>query len=296
MANERVLKTANDAFKAEDWATAARLYDQLYQENKTVKLNHLVVKCHYELAQYEIALAVMREQEQSYFEDHYHMILWAKIMLANHLNIMVRIAMVTLPDVPQEMTLLVTEYEAAVRQRPDFKQRYQTFYQLSAGDVTEQRHQFEMGKALPIAEWQTAVTHLLTDPFVKPIVRVSLLEMLTKLKVTDPVSYVWLDGTATDVVPSQLSPLDDLPVVQTTQDALQTLLADDDPITQQLYAESLRVQLSLLYPFVNRAVTAPQKWVCVLTGQISDGDDDPTTQQMIDWQGRLGEMMQEMTS
>ncbi|WP_054707782.1 hypothetical protein [Secundilactobacillus paracollinoides] len=117
MANERVLKTANDAFKAEDWATAARLYDQLYQENKTVKLNHLVVKCHYELAQYEIALAVMREQEQSYFEDHYHMILWAKIMLANHLNIMVRIAMVTLPDVPQEMTLLVTEYEAAVRQR-----------------------------------------------------------------------------------------------------------------------------------------------------------------------------------
>ncbi|KRM74072.1 hypothetical protein [Secundilactobacillus collinoides] len=295
MTNDRLLKSANDAFSDENWAKAADLYDQLYQAEKTVKLNHLLVKSRYEMGRPETALAVMREQEQSYFEDNYHVILWTKVMLANRLNVMVRVAMKTLTAVPHEMGVLVTEYEDVYLQTAHFSKDYQQFYQLSAQNLTGQRHQFEVGKALPLKEWLAAATHLLTDPFVKPIVRVSLLELMHKLKTDTPVHYLWLDGQPHDVVPSDLPELDDIPIVQATQAALGQVVADDDPITQQLYSESLRVQLSLLYPFVDHAVTNSKKWVRVLTGQISPDDPNSELQTMMKWQAKLAKMMQEMT-
>ncbi len=44
--------------------------------------------------------------------------------------------------------------------------------------MAQQRRIFEAGKQLPLEEWLTATKALLVDPFVKPIIRVSLLEMV----------------------------------------------------------------------------------------------------------------------
>ncbi|KRK98238.1 hypothetical protein FD04_GL001218 [Secundilactobacillus odoratitofui DSM 19909 = JCM 15043] len=293
----RQLKSANQAFKDAKWHEAALLYEQVYQLEKSAKVNHLLVKSLYEDQQYKLAYQVMLDDPNSYLMDQSHLVLMVKVMLATNQLMMAHILMASLPQVPEEVTTLITASEQQFRQRPDFQTRYQAFYQLSSQTTLQQQRAFEEGKQLPLSEWLTAARSLLTDPFVKPIVRVSVLEMLVKLKRSERYDFRWLDDQNYSLNPNQLVPLADMPIVSQLHASLAEVINTDDPVTFQLYQNELGLQTTLLYPFVDRAIQSPDLWVNRLVhGDLVQSAQLPERYTLEWWHRKLAQVIANMTT
>lgn len=292
----RNLQLANEAFKKAQWRQAAQLYEQEYQSASSEKINHLLVKSLFEDHQYKMAYTVMMDNLNSYLMDEQHVVLMVRVLLANHQLLMAHVLTATIPQLPEEVGQLIQQAEEGTRQKPDFRKKYQTFYQLSALTLNQQQQTFERGKQLPLSEWITATKALLVDPFVKPIIRVSLLEMVQKLKLPQQFTFRWLDNKNYRVAGNQLKSLAEVKKVGILERALQEMIGDHDPVTQQLYQNELGLQVTLLYPFIDRAIPDPKAWVIrLIQGDQKQSAALPTAYSVEWWQRKLSQIMSEMT-
>ncbi|GAX05616.1 hypothetical protein IWT25_00940 [Secundilactobacillus pentosiphilus] len=293
---DRNLQLANEAFKKEQWQQAAQFYEQEYQSAPSEKINHLLVKSLFEDHQYKMAYTVMMDNLNSYLMDGQHVILMVRVLLVNHQLLMAHVLTATVPRLPAEVGQLLFQAEEEARQKPGFRKDYQTFYQLSALTLNQQQQAFEKGKQLPLGEWVTATKALLIDPFVKPIIRVSLLEMVQKLKLKERFTFRWLDNKNYEVAGNQLKSLAEVKKVGILERTLQAMLGDHDPMTQQLYQNELGLQVTLLYPFIDRAIPDPQAWVTrLIQGDQEQSAALPTAYSVEWWQRKLSQIMSEMT-
>lgn len=293
---DRNLQLANEAFKKEQWHQAAQLYEQEYQSAPSEKINHLLVKSFFEDHQFKMAYTVMMDNLNSYLMDDQHLILMVKVLLANHQLLMAHVLTATVPQVPNEVGQLIQRAEEEARQDPDFRKDYQTFYQLSALTLNQQQQAFEKGKQLPLGEWLTATKALLIDPFVKPIIRASLLEMIQKLKLKERFTFRWLDNKDYEVAGNQLKSLAEIKKVGILERTLQEMIGNHDPVTQQLYQNELGLQVTLLYPFIDRAIPDPKAWVTrLIQGDQEQSAALPTAYSVEWWQRKLSRIMSEMT-
>lgn len=293
---DRNLQLANDAFKEQKWAQAAQLYEREYQTDPSEKVNHLLVKSLYEDHQYQVAYMVMMDNLNSYLMDDQHVILMVQILLANHQLLMAHVLTATVERLPQAIGQLIQQAETDARQKPDFNREYQAFYQLSALTLAQQQRAFEKGKQLPLNEWLTATKALLTDPFVKPIIRVSLLELVQKLKVAENFEFRWLDNKNYQITGNRLKSLAEFEKVGILENMLQDLMGNKDPMTQQLYQNELGLQMTLLYPFIDRAIPDPMTWVARLVrGDEVQSAALPAMYSVEWWQRKLSRIMSEMT-
>ncbi|WP_203649008.1 hypothetical protein [Secundilactobacillus yichangensis] len=293
---DRNLQLANEAFKNQKWGQAAQFYEQEYQSAPSEKINHLLVKSLFENHQDKMAYAVMMDNLNSYLMDGQHVILMVQVLLANHQILMAHILTATVPQLPKRVDQLISQAEDAARQKPEFKKAYQTFYQLSALTLTQQQRAFEKGKELPLEEWVTATKALLIDPFVKPIIRVSLLEMVQKLKLPERFDFRWLDNKNYGITGNQLKSLAEFDKVGLLERTLQEMIGDHDPVTQQLYQNELGLQVTLLYPFIDRAIPDVKAWVTrLIEGDQVQSAALPTMYSVEWWQRQLSQIMSEMT-
>lgn len=293
---DRNLQLANEAFKNQQWGQAAQLYEQEYQTAPSEKINHLLVKSLFENHQSKLAYTVMMDNLNSYLMDDQHVILMVQVLLANQQLLMAHVLTATVAPLPETVTQLIERAESQARQKPDFRRDYQTFYQLSALTLTQQQRAFKKGQELPLKEWQTATEALLVDPFVKPIIRVSLLEMVQKLKLTTPMNFRWLDNKNYEVVGSRLKALADFEKVGILENSLQEMIGGHDPMTQQLYQNELGLQVTLLYPFIDRAIPDPRAWVTrLIQGDQVQSASLPAPYSLEWWQRKLSQIMSEMT-
>lgn len=293
---DRELQQANAAFKQHQWHTAAALYEQVYEQEKSPKINHLLVRSLFEDQQYVAAKSIMADDWNSYLVDTDHFELMVQVLLKNRQLLMVHILMTTTGVTSSKIDALLVQAETVCRQSAHFQADYQAFYQLSAHGLQQQRQAFEAGKQLPLTEWLTAAKALLTDPFVKPVIRVSLLQLMQQLKISDMVKFRWLDDQDHQLVPSTLQPFEKLTIVQELNQQLQAEIVQNDPITQQLYQESLQLQLTLLYPFIERAISSPTEWITRLIHGDTSVSREPAAQFSVAWwQQKLALIMAEMT-
>lgn len=258
---DRILQSANEAFKSQKWNEAAALYEQIYQQEPTPKINHLLVKSLYEADQMQHAYLIMMEDVNSYLDDEDHQKMLLKILLHNHQFMMAHIVATIFNEIPNWFSSSLAQAEHTMRQNSDFKQQYQSFYQLSSQTFIGQQRQFELGKQLPLNEWLTATRQLLVDPFVKPIIRVSLLEMIQRLRLSEIFNFRWLDDQVYRVDSHELHSLESMSITQQVKQRLLQVIHKNDPVTQKLYEESVQLQMTLLYPFVDRAIKDPSEWV-----------------------------------
>lgn len=293
---DRTLQQANAAFKQHQWHTAATLYEQVYEREKSAKINHLLVKSLFEDQQYVTAKAVMADDWNSYLVDTDHFELMVQVLLKNRQLLMVHVLMATTGATSSKIETLLTQAEGQCRQQSHFQADYQAFYQLSAHGLQQQRQAFEAGKQLPLAEWLTATKALLTDPFVKPVIRVSLIQLMQRLKISETVKFRWLDDQTYQLKPALLTPFEQLPIVAQLSQQLSDEIAQNDPITQQLYQDSLQLQLTLLYPFIDRAISDSTEWIDRLVyGESNVGGKLPAQFSVAWWQQKLALIMSEMT-
>lgn len=267
--DERPLATANQAFKEQDWSLAARAYETVYQTQSTEAINHLLARSLFMAGHVTQALEIALENPESYLTDETHLTWLIEILLANG-NLLVAnqvVSAINQPALKEGVSQQITAVEHRLLKTSASQGGYQKFYQLAAGDLLQQRMAYEESKALPKRSWVKAATHLLVDPFVKPIVRVTLLEDLRKLKVSEPVWFQWLIGEPRQLTPTDLRPLEDEIVNQKALKTLKAQLGSVDPVSAQLQVESLRIQLALLYPFADEAVADWQTWVALNLGE-----------------------------
>lgn len=292
----RTLQQANTAFKQHQWHAAATLYEQVYEQEKSPKINHLLVKSLFEDQQYVAAKLVMADDWNSYLVDTDHFELMVQVLLKNRQLVMVHVLIATTGVTNSKIETLLTQAETQCRERTHFQAEYQAFYQLSAHGLQQQRQGFELGKQLPLKEWLTAAKALLTDPFVKPVIRVSLLQLMQQLKVSETVKFRWLDDQEYQLIPSTLQPFEKLTSVQKLKQQLQAEIVQNDPITQQLYQESLQLQLTLLYPFIDRAISNSDEWLTRLVHGNTTVIREPAIRFSVAWwQQKLALIMSEMT-
>ncbi|MTV81347.1 hypothetical protein [Secundilactobacillus folii] len=290
------LKLANAAFKKKHWHEAAALYEKVYQSQPSAKINHLLVKSLFEDQQYQSAYVTMMENLNSYLMDEMHLELMVQVLLAVHQIMMAHILMATLPKKADRLDAMIEKSEMKARQQPDFKADYQAFYQLSSLTAGQQQRVFERGKQLPFQEWWTATKALLVDPFVKPIIRVSLLEMVQKLKIAGQFDFRWLDDHNYEIDGAQLKSLANFSKVDILEGILQKMVSDHDPVSQQLFRDELGLQVTLLYPFIDKAITDPETWVSRLVqGDLVQSAQLPEPYSIEWWQRKLSHIMSEMT-
>lgn len=293
---DRNLQIANTAFKKQDWHQAAEYYELVYQDAPSAKINHLLVKSLFEDHQYAEAQVIMMENLNSYLMDEAHVVQMVEVLLANRQLIMAHVLTATLPNQFEQVDRLIGQAEMQTRQRSTFNFDYQSFYQLSALTMNQQQRAFERGKQLPLKEWLTATKALLVDPFVKPIIRVSLLEMVQKLKVKEQLDFRWLDDKIYQIHGNELKSLADFEKVDILENILQTTVSENDPVTQQLFQDELGLQVTLLYPFIDKAITDPKQWVeRMIQGDLVQSAKLPEPYSVEWWQRKLEQIMSEMT-
>lgn len=293
--DERPLAVANQAFKDQNWQLAAEAYEEVYQNQPTITLNHLLAQSLLNAGQTGRALEVVFEEATSYLSDGEHLALLIEVLLANqNLLLANQVAeSITQPSLRTKAVHQIENEEQRVSSEAEFASHYQQFYQLASGNLIHQQVAYEASKRLPKKVWIKAAQHLLVDPFVKPIVRVTLLEDLQKLRFDEPVNLQWLTGESRRVVPSELVPFERNSSLKEALGVLKSRLGSADPLTAQLQEENLRLQLTLLYPFDQEVISDWAVWMSLNLGESIA--ETPMNQEMKEWHERLSQIIQEMT-
>ncbi|MBT9673033.1 hypothetical protein GPK34_13430 [Secundilactobacillus kimchicus] len=303
--DDRPLAQANQAFKDGDWQTAVQRYEAIYQTRPSAKINHLLARSLMSLGDAAYAFEVVLQAPDSYLSDADHFQFLMTVVLENDQLLMANqiAATVTNSAMKQAANQQINMAEQHHRQQVGFQAAYQAFYQLATESIAGQRERYERGKQLPLKEWLTATQHLLVDPFVTPIIRVTLLQDLQKLRFDKPVRFQWLIGEPREIVPSQLTDFDEQPTVRQVQERLLETLSrrGTDPGLSVALLEGEMVNLTLLYPFIDDVVTSPERWVAAASQSLDGPSKTPgrpkaEDESMTAWRQKLAALTQAMQS
>ena len=146
---------------------------------------------------------------------------------------------------------------------------------------------------LPLNEFITGAKFLLRDPYTHPLVKSSLVELLSKLQVADPVTVYWLDKKEYTVVPADIQPLNLLPVVSEGKRLITEKCGNQNPQTEKMAIQEFQLQVMFLYPRINQIIKDIDEWTDVLIARI-EGKKVATNTVSSTWQERLGKQIDEL--
>ncbi|MGV0168650.1 hypothetical protein ACRYI5_08590 [Furfurilactobacillus sp. WILCCON 0119] len=294
-----IVANAKQAFNDEDYAQAASLLEKLYEEVQLPEVNHLLVQALYMHEEYSRARMYAGEFLNSYLGTAADWRFLLTLLLRVHDFILAHEVTAGIHEstlrIESETLIEGAEQAARTETAATIKTVAKHFYHMSDDSVLEQQHRFQAAMKLPLAEFETGAKFLLLDPYLHPLYRASILEVLQRVQLDEPVSYRWLDEKTHEVVPAQLTPLDDDAIYQQVQKKLQDRLVDEDPVAETLLTQEVRLQLTLVYPRLNDVVTDPDEWVTGLI-EIYRGDDQTVSESVSNWQRRLEQLTAELVA
>ncbi|ETY73977.1 hypothetical protein [Lactiplantibacillus fabifermentans] len=265
MTATETITAAQKAAAAADWSTAAALFETAYQATQTATLNEQLVNALVQTEKYTPALTYAMEFEAAYLANDTAATLYLTAALGSHQLIDARIFVAQRPSGSWQTTAFerITAAEATAEEtlQATLTTTMRQFYHLSELPVPAQTERLHAAKQLTLTKYLTAAQFLLVDPFLHQLTRVEVLYTLHELRVTQPVDFIWLDGTKQTVVPADLPALAADATSQQVVAVLQQPLAQQDAsLTENLQA-FLPLQLMYLYPFSEKAISDAEQWV-----------------------------------
>ncbi|GEO68528.1 hypothetical protein [Levilactobacillus acidifarinae] len=287
------------AFHQQRWSQASAAFTTLYQAHQTAELNRYLATSLYHDQQFLAAEQIAAEDDQAYLSDQSWFFQRLTIALKNQQFIFAR-QWCVLPEThawePAGLAQVAAAEEAS-RQALGATQRViaKQFYHLGDADLAEQQRRIQRAHQLPLREFLRGVQYLLVDPFLQPLLRATLLEELSRLKLTQTVRFQWLDDQIYTIDTTQLGSVTASSAAQTALTYLTTQFAQTDPGLVTNVRQTLNLQLMLLYPFAAKVITAPEAWIDYLVGQ-ADQTTITTEQakQLKTWQKRLEKHLQDL--
>lgn len=298
-ARDNAFKRAVAAFDDRHWSTASDLFETLYHDQQTPELNRYLVASLYQDQKYLLAEQYAAEQDPIYLDSAQHFQLRLDVALKNQQFIFAReFCQVAQADgwragglAQVEAAEAAATTELAATQRVIAKQ----FYHLGDVPFNEQRQRLERARQLPLKLYLQGVQYLLVDPFLHPLLRADLLEGLMRLHVEQSVKLHWLDDQIYPVATGDLRPVNESQAAQAIQDYLQNDLGQTDPMLAANLQQTVTLQLMMLYPFIDRTITAPVAWVQTIAGlPLTTLLSDQDAKTMQSWQTTLNRYMAEL--
>lgn len=294
-AYQKALKLIGD----QRWSEASALLEDLVAQKPVPEYIRNLVSSLSHDHQYMRALDYIVSDPTAFYYSFDWSKLAVTIFLASQYYISARLFVVGGPEEWQRkltMTIIAAEQDAEREYTETIRQGLRRFYHL--GDATIRNQQIRLREAyqLPLATFLTGVKFVLRDPFVHPLVRANIIEVLRKLKITEPLTYYWLDKQEHQVIPAELPELKDILAVKETEQQLQKRLANDNPTLYKAALQQFNLQLLFLMPRISEVITQPIQWadylIATLNGQTLAGKSEEVGK----WQQLIMEQLEHLAT
>lgn len=285
---------AQQALDQQQYSEAARILALLNDEVDLFVINHSLVKALYEMGQYRQAWSLINEHLADYQQSAELTALAVQVALANHQMINARkLALASRHD----DRLLRQIDQAEDKMRETMQQSLQgiqrRFIHLGDQAFNGQQERFHAADQLPLNEYVQAAKYLVRDPFVRPLIRASIIQNLQQLQVKEIITIYWIDDQEYSVDLAKLKPVDEYPIVIEVQKLLSDRYGQSDPVTLQTYLQEFYLQLTLLYPRIEETIVDARAWYVALCA-YSQTANEPVIQAAKEWQNRLTKLINRM--
>lgn len=294
-AQQADLAHAKELMRKDRWQDAADVLEGLVNQVDDPEIGRLTIIALYNAKQYTRASTYLLEYLDLLADNLADVRIAIDIFVQNELFILARQVVNSLPEWKEQLMPLITagEKKMHAEYQETMQTRLRDFYHLGDYALPEQQSRLQAAFKLPLDEFVTGAKFLLRDPFTHPLVKSSLVELLCKLQVDDSVTIYWLDKQEYEVVPTELTPLKDSPLVIAGKREISQKTGDDNPQTEQLAIQQFQLQVMFLYPRISAVITDIGEWTDELIARV-EGRALTTQTPMSEWQERLEKLINEL--
>lgn len=278
------------AFEEQSYGPALDALDEAYDLKQTPAINQMLTRVLLADGQYKTAQLFADEFIDSYLATNETAQLYVTVALHNQQFLAAREFIMWLPEAQRAdlMAQVVTaEMTARQTQQATITTIARHFYHLSDGDAISQRERLIAADKLPLDEYLVGARFVLLDPFLTAISRVSVLDRLRRLRVTQSVDMVWLDGGTLTVVPVQLESIENMVRYQAIVTELQSYERTVGPAMVHGLAEQVRLMLMIAYPVLERVAIEPKSWVAGLIAESLGNTMPQEVAEQREWRAKL---------
>lgn len=278
------------AFEEQSYGPALDALDEAYDLKQTPAINQMLTRVLLADGQYKTAQLFADEFIDSYLATNETAQLYVTVALHNQQFLAAREFIMWLPEAQRAdlMAQVVTaEMTARQTQQATITTIARHFYHLSDGDAISQRERLIAADKLPLDEYLVGARFVLLDPFLTAISRVSVLDRLRRLRVTQSVDMVWLDGRTLTVVPAQLESIENMVRYQAIVTELQSYERTVGPAMVHGLAEQVRLMLMIAYPVLERVAIEPKSWVAGLIAESLGNAMPEEAVEQREWRAKL---------
>lgn len=134
------------------------------------------------------------------------------------------------------------------------------FYHLSGVSLIRQRIILKEAQQLPLKRFIMIAKGLLIDPFLAPIMRLSILDIFRKIGFYGKLKFRWIDKRVYLININKLVDLTDTVSYQKVMKIIESKYFHN-PSRMVILKQILRLDLSYLYPFNDQKIKDPSSWV-----------------------------------
>ncbi|MFL4497982.1 hypothetical protein [Weissella sp. MSCH1] len=278
------------SFDEHSYGPALDALDEAYDLKQTPAINQLLTRVLLADGQYKTAQLFADEFIDSYLATAETAQLYVTVALHNQQFLTAREFIMWLPETQRAdlMAQVVTaEMTTRQTQQATITTIARHFYHLSDGDAISQRERLIAADKLPLDEYLVGARFVLLDPFLTAISRVSVLDRLRRLRVTQSVDMVWLDGDTLTVVPAQLESIENMVRYQDIVTELQSYEQTVGPAMVHGLVEQVRLMLMIAYPVLEKVAIEPKSWVAGLIAESLGNTMPQEAVEQREWRAKL---------
>lgn len=255
---ESLIRKANQAATDDDWLTASKDYQQAYSIEASPQVNKNYVLSLYKTRQFVKAEKIGMEYPENYLAEVNSFYFFLTILLLNNSYILAH-KFIALANPSWQAIAKQRTAEAEQLSRDTTGQTLlsltRQFRNIAESSLPEQNKLLEKANQLPLKEYLTTAKYLLVNPDTNQFLRVSLLETLKAVDLQESLEFIWLDHQKYQVIANQLPQIEEIEEYQQVMTFVRESF--DSRLDAKQIIDSIKLQLRLMYPYLDRVLTDP---------------------------------------
>ncbi|MDR2660933.1 MAG: hypothetical protein LBC17_02680 [Lactobacillaceae bacterium] len=262
-------------FNQGDFYNAVQIFNALYQKDPTnISYNNFLSSSLFFNKQFDEAFDVLSDMPSTYGDTEDKIEMALKISLEVNQFLFAReFVLKNVKKNIDDKIKIIEEFEKQYLEThiENVKNNQKSLIYLGSGTLLkEQEIKFEQSLTLPFTQWVNAAQIALLDDLVSPLLKSTILEIITRLKYQNKVDYLWIDEKKYSYNPQTGKEL-----LTTTQYKKMLSYLDeinDDSSIYDAVVAYIRMFISIVYPKLNQ-IPDLNNWVDLLI-QKAKGNSD----------------------
>lgn len=293
MTLEELTASGNLAFEAGDFQAAVDLFEEAYQLEQTLDLNHALVKSLDQSEQYAQAYRIATELPWHAYESRETQELFINVALHAEQPIAARKMLARYVGNPDDMLQGINQVEQQLRVEQSVKVKTLTreFYHLGEASLVAQQQRLQEYDQLPLDEYVFGAKGVLMDPFAHALTRATVFASLQALQYEHAIDMLNVLGETETIVPAKVKKLEKMTSYQTIQKEFIEQETQMDPIMWQGLVQQNQLMLQIMYPFIDEVIDAPVDWLVNLQDMMMGQSEGYSATKQGRWQEKTMQSM-----